>query len=226
MDPFSTQASPIIGPGAVVDNLRPTTDLELLDILRQSGPLSVTEMAQEVGVTATAIRQRLGRLMAEGAIERTSLREGRGRPKHVYRLTEKGVRLTGSNFTDLALALWKGICEIENPTTRERIIRTVARELANRYAQEVAGTTVEQRMRAVTRLLGQRRVAFSVDGSTDGELPVLHADVCPYPGLAEADHDICRLETLMLSHLIGQEVTLSDCRVDGSDCCRFQLAER
>ncbi len=184
--------------------------------------MDVTEMANAVGVTATAIRQRLGRLMAEGAIRRRSVREGRGRPKHVYELTERGVRLTGSNFTDLALALWEGICAVDDPEVRETIIRSVAAKLAEKYASEVAGTTPTQRMEALIHLLGQRRVPFRVD-KEDG-LPVLNAEVCPYPGLADTNRDICRLEMLMLSQLMGHEMDLTECRADGSDSCRFCLS--
>ncbi|GAB6165495.1 winged helix DNA-binding protein [Thermostilla marina] len=205
-----------------MNTIPPANDLELLDLLRVEGPMDVTEMAQAVGVTATAIRQRLGRLMAEGAIRRRSVREGRGRPKHVYELTERGVRLTGSNFTDLAFALWEGVCAVDDPQTREAIIRAVAAKLAEKYAAEVAGTTPAQRMEALIHLLGQRRVPFRVD-KEDG-LPVLNAEVCPYPGLAETNRDICRLEKLMLSQLMGHEMDLAECRADGSDSCRFCLS--
>jgi len=91
----------------------PTSDSDLLDLLRVAGPLGVSDMADATEVTATAVRQRLIRLMAKGIIDRDAIRAGRGRPKHLYRLTDKGLRLTGSNFADLALVLWHEINAIE-----------------------------------------------------------------------------------------------------------------
>ena len=42
----------------------PNSDADLLDLIRIAGPLSVTELADAMEVTATAVRQRLTRLMA------------------------------------------------------------------------------------------------------------------------------------------------------------------
>ena len=87
----------------------PNSDADLLDLIRIAGPLSVTELSDAMEVTATAVRQRLTRLMGQSMIEREAIRAGRGRPKHRYSLTDKGLRQTGSNFTDLALTLWREI---------------------------------------------------------------------------------------------------------------------
>jgi DeoR family transcriptional regulator, suf operon transcriptional repressor len=78
------------------------SDTAILDLLRKRDRLSVTELAEAMEVTATAVRQRLNRLMAQGYIERVVSRAGRGRPSHQYSLTSKGRRQTGSNFADLA----------------------------------------------------------------------------------------------------------------------------
>lgn len=86
----------------------PTSDAGLLDLLRTTGPLGVSEMADAMEVTPTAVRQRLVRLLSQNAIQREATSHGRGRPKHRYWLTEKGLGLTGSNFTDLAVALSRG----------------------------------------------------------------------------------------------------------------------
>ena len=43
-----------------------SSDIGILDLLRKAGPLGVTELAGAMRVTATAVRQRLARLMARG----------------------------------------------------------------------------------------------------------------------------------------------------------------
>ncbi|NUQ63908.1 MAG: helix-turn-helix transcriptional regulator [Pirellulales bacterium] len=198
----------------------PSSDAELLDMLRSQGPMGVTDMAGVIEVTPTAVRQRLGRLMAQGLVEREAIRAGRGRPKHRYQLTQKGVRLTGSNFTDLALALWREIGAIENMEVRKSLLRRVVRALASGYAQEMEGKTTTERMHSLSRILEQRRVPFSVD--SNGERPVLTAHACPYPELAENDRGICVLEKILFSELLGEDVQLSQCRLDGAESCQFQ----
>ncbi|HZW32242.1 MAG TPA: AsnC family protein, partial [Isosphaeraceae bacterium] len=61
-----------------------SSDRELLDLIRRRGPLTVPEMAASLGVTGTAIRNRLARLLGTGLVERRAERGGRGRPRHVY----------------------------------------------------------------------------------------------------------------------------------------------
>jgi len=198
----------------------PTSDADLLDLLRSDGSLSVDELAEAVEVTPTAIRQRLMRLMGQHLIEREAIRIGRGRPKHLYRLTDKGLRLTGSNFTDLALALWRQIRSIEDVKVREDMIERIAKALAEQYADQVQGVTPAERMQSLGKLLAQRRIPVSVQDLARGAVMTQHA--CPYPKLAEQDSDICRMEEILFSKLVGHNVELTRCRLQGAADCQFQ----
>ncbi len=197
----------------------PTTDADLLDLLRSFGAMEVSELARVLEVTPTAVRQRLGRLLAQGLIEREAVRSGRGRPRHRYRLSSKGLRMTGSNFTDLALALWRALQSIENPQTRRDLLRQIARAMAETYGSRIEGMTTVERMQSLSELLSERRVPFSV-APEDG-LPVLTAHACPYPDLAEKDSTICEVETMLFSQLLGEEIELSQCRLQGGSSCQF-----
>ena len=198
----------------------PTSDAGLLDLLRITGPLGVSEMADAMEVTPTAVRQRLVRLLRQNSIQREATRHGRGRPRHRYWLTEKGLRLTGSNFTDLAVTLWQEIRESNDPELRRETLRRLARALAAGYADQIQGNTPAERMQSLADLLAQRRIPASVEEAGQGAILTEHA--CPYPKLAEQDQDICNMERMMFSELLGQNVELTECRLQGGNECRFQ----
>ena len=198
----------------------PHSDSDLLDLLRIAGPSSVAQMADALEVTATAVRQRLVRLQHHGMIEREAIRAGRGRPKHHYRLTDKGMRQTGSNFTDLALALWREFCTIGDEEQRRDMLRRIARALAAGYANQIHGDTPAERMQSLSELLNQRRIPVSLDG-TPGN-PTLTTHVCPYPALAEEDASVCMMERLLFSELVGGDLQLTKCRLTGGADCQFQ----
>jgi DeoR family suf operon transcriptional repressor len=193
------------------------SDIDLLDILRKAGPLTVSQMESLMGVTATAVRQRLNRLLAHRYIEREAVVQGRGRPSHRYLLTTKGRRKTGENFGDLSVALWEEIRAIEDPEIRKGLIQRLSHRLAEKYADQIDGETTAERMASVVNLLADRRVPFRVE-LRDGQ-PVLLAESCPYPELAEHDRSVCAMERMMLSELIGDRVKLGEHQSEDGDCC-------
>ena len=118
------------------------SDSTLLDLLRRNASMSIGELAESLEVTATAVRQRLNRLMGQGLVQRSLVRAGRGRPSHAYELTGLGRRQAGSNFTDLAIVLWQELREVKDVEVRRGLLERLCRRLAERYAVQVRGDSV------------------------------------------------------------------------------------
>ncbi|MEX2142371.1 MAG: MarR family transcriptional regulator [Pirellulales bacterium] len=199
-----------------------TSDSQVLDLLRRHGPLAIGDLTDHMGVTRTAVRQRLTRLVAGGLVGRDAARLPRGRPSHRYSLTEKGRREAGHNFGDLAVALWQEVRSVKDPEVRSGLLQRLAKSVASTYASRVTATASADRMQQVAELMSERNVPFSVEGSP--ELPVLTAWACPYPTLAEQDRGVCAMENMVFTELVGEKVKLSECRLDGGTCCRFQTS--
>jgi predicted ArsR family transcriptional regulator len=199
-----------------------SSDTTILDLLRRRQSLSVAELAELLQVTATAVRQRLVRLMAQGYIERQTSRERRGRPSHRYLLTNAGKRKTGANFADLAVALWEEIRLIDDMQVRRGLLTRIARRLAESYADQIQGATIDEKMASLAEIFEQRQIPFDVDRTN--ELPVLTALACPYPTIAENDRSVCAMERMMFEEMLGEKVKLAQCRLDGSTCCTFELS--
>jgi predicted ArsR family transcriptional regulator len=215
-----------------------TSDAALIELLRIDDGLGIAELAKRLGVTATAVRQRLDRLMRAGLVGRTTVSGGlsdcggraagrlRGRPSHVYNLTEKGRRTGGDNFRDLALVLWREIRGVREPAVRQGLITRIGVAMAGMYRDEVSGSTPRQRLESTAKILQERRISCGVEpiaSPASGSLSVLTSYACPYPDLAEQDRGICAAERHMLQELVGSAVRLSECRLDGAPCCRFTV---
>jgi DeoR family suf operon transcriptional repressor len=196
-----------------------TSDRQMLDFIRRHQAVTISALIEEMGVTATAVRQRLQRLIANGMIQRVTERKGRGRPNHRYSLTEQGDRTSGNNFADMASVLWEEIKSVEDPAIRRGLLKRIAGRFVKRYRNDVAGETLGDRMKSLVGLMGDRDIPFSIDVSNS--LPVISAHACPYPELAKADRGVCTMEKLMLSEILGANVKLSECRLDGASCCTF-----
>ena len=103
------------------------------------------------------------------------------------------------------------------------LLQRLVNRLGDHYKKSVRGDTIEERLRSLAGLLGDRNVPCEVDAS--GELPVLTALACPYPDLAEQDRGICAMEKMLFSEVVGTNVQLTSCRLDGdTTCCTFQAS--
>jgi predicted ArsR family transcriptional regulator len=68
--------------------------------------------------------------------------------------------------------------------------------------------------------LSERGVLTEVSVDTD-EVIVLHAYNCPYHDLAQDHRDICEMDEELLRKVLGTEVNLTACIMDGHAGCRF-----
>jgi predicted ArsR family transcriptional regulator len=186
--------------------------------------MTVHGLVRESGVTATAVRQRLNRLMREGLVQRSEQREGRGRPHHSYALTERAHAMLGQNYTDLAKALWQELKRFEDRAVGMKVLRRAADRLAERYGRHMLGQDVRERLGDLRDLLSEQGIDVEVDET--GSLPVLRQHSCPYHELAELDRTICDVELRMFEKALDCDVKLSQCRLDGHCCCEFEVCRR
>ena len=202
-----------------------SVDRELLMALRRSEAMTVGELTESLGVTATAVRQRVERLLDRGLIDRDKVVAGRGRPTYRYRLTVAGHRCLGANPSELADAMWHEILALPDGQLRDRLISAVAARLGRQFSvgdtAEASQESFEGRMRRLAEMLAAREIDSEV--SRSGGLPVLDIGSCPFPSLTDDSDErvMCRLEEQMLSEALGQPVHLSSCRLDGDHCCQF-----
>lgn len=202
------------------------SDDSILNLLRERDSLTINEMVESLGVTATAVRQKLDRMIAAGMIERHRQfathggQHVRGRPSYSYGLSEAGRRHTGNNLPDLAGVLWEEVCQISDPSVRVTVLNGVMRRMALQYGDRIKGKTLDERLASLAELFTQRQIPVRVQ-QQDG-LPVLNVLGCPYPDLAQHDRTICELETELFSKLVGQPIKLGRCQDHG--CCTFQAA--
>lgn len=209
------------------NELRPV-DRDLLMALRSVEVAGVGELTKILKVTATAVRQRVERLLELGLIQREKIVSGRGRPTFKYQLTQDGLRRTSVNATKLAEAMWQEIIALEDEQIRKDLISSVASRLGKQIASEISFNDASFEMKM--QLLSQSMASSQMDTTvkTSSSLPVLDIGTCPYPSLTSVsdDREMCRMEERMISEALGQAVHLSSCRLDGDSCCQFSVGEQ
>lgn len=196
-----------------------SADREFLQRLHPLGAASISQLCDMAGVTPTAIRQRVNRLLQGGWIERRTVKAARGRPHHMYQLAERGRRSLGNNYAELTTVLWQEIQNIEDLDVRHRVEERVRESLARLYRQKVASEDWQGRLGELAVALGDQGLMATVV-QNEG-LPVLREASCPYLDLAARDSSICELEQHVFEDVVGVPLKLVSCCRDGSGACEF-----
>jgi predicted ArsR family transcriptional regulator len=199
-------------------------DREILEHLHQAASSDVQTLCDVLGVTRTAIRQRIGRLESAGFVVSALQAQLRGRPRHLYRVTPEGLHELGENYRELAVVLWEAIAGYEDAAVRESLMNRVQNALAERFRKQLVGCeSIDDRLDQLADEM--KSSGFNVESDHSGGLRILREASCPFPMLADVDEAICQVERRVLEQVLGAPVQFrSRCR-DGQGCCEFQVLE-
>jgi predicted ArsR family transcriptional regulator len=191
--------------------------------IRLRGKARITDVADDLGVTASAVRQHLTQLEACGVVHADKVREGVGRPHYVYSVTPEAHNLFYQDYGDLARLLLDEVIRVEGSEALPDVVRRLGRRLAELYRDEVEGRDLAERVKAWADLLDERGVIVEVDEAGEGY--VVDQYGCPYLNLAVENRAVCEMERQVMAQLLGAGVRLERCTLDGHRSCRFKVEE-
>jgi predicted ArsR family transcriptional regulator len=185
----------------------------LADSLKRLGTATAPQLATELGLTGTAVRQHLDAMEEAGLVTRFAPeRSGtRGRPPVRYRLGEAANPLFPDRHAELAVSLIEQIRSTLGPEALDALIdaRTAAQSAAYRAALP-AGRRVSLRSRAEALAAirsTEGYVAEVVPQGRDSVLLVEHH--CPICDAATTCLGLCRGELELFRSVLGDGVTVT-----------------
>ena len=195
----------------------------ILEYLQRKGSGTIKELEEYLGVTTTAVRQQLQALQADGFVERTRVHAGVGRPHHAYSATAKAHDIFANQSDDLALTLLEEVLALAGKETTAQLLGRVGSRLAAQYAQSVESGVLRERVEQLVEALYARGVLADIDVDGEGVI-VLQTYNCPYHELAQEHRDICAMDEQFMREVLGSEVSLSECIMDGHHRCSFMVS--
>lgn len=204
---------------------RETATWQIIEYMQRNGSATIKELEQLLGITTTAVRQHLNTLQAEGYIERKAVHAGVGRPHHTYAVTAKAQEIFACHCDDLALTLLEEVFALEGKERTTVLLNRVSRRLANKYEQSVRSELLVERVDELADVLYERGVLTDVQAHDDNTF-TLHTYNCPYHELAQDHREICDMDEAMLRQVLGTEVNLKNCMMDGHQGCSFVVSPK
>jgi predicted ArsR family transcriptional regulator len=193
----------------------------VLKAIQLRGEARIDELADDLGVTNSAIRQHLAQLKASGAVRFRTVREGVGRPYYLYALTPEGTNLFHRDYGDLARLLIEELAAIQGREALQAVLDRVTARLAEKYREEMEGLDPADRISAWAALLERRGVMVQVEETGSGYLLTEYG--CPYQGVALDDRAMCEMECQVMARVLGSRVQIEQCALDGHRGCCFHI---
>ena len=103
------------------------------------------------------------------------------------------------------------------------LLDRVGGRLAQKYANTVRSSVLQDRVQELAATLYDRGVIADVSASADDsgdDTIVLQTYNCPYHELAQDHREICDMDQKMIRQVLGSDVDLKECLMDGHGSCR------
>lgn len=201
-------------------NKRESPLWQIIEHLQRNGSATIKELEDLLGVTTTAVRQHLTTLLVEGYIERRVVHAGVGRPHHAYFTTFKVQELFACQCDDLALTLLQEVFYLEGQERALQLLDRVGTRLARKYASGVRSSLLRERVQELAGSLNGNGVLAEARPQDDDTI-LLRTYNCPFHELAHEHREICEMDTNMMRKVLGSDVSLSACMLDGHAGCTF-----
>ncbi len=200
------------------------------NLLLESGALTATQLAEQLGLTGTAVRKHLDALVAAGWAEASERApygptrpRGRGRPAKVYSLTAGGRENFTAAYDELAAAAIRQLEVLGGAEAVTQFARQRSADMVSRYADKVDLTaSTEQRVEQLAQLLREDGFAATLDPATNGIQLCQHH--CPVAHVAEQFPQLCDAETEAFGDVLGTHVTRLATIAHGDCVCTTHVA--
>jgi DeoR family transcriptional regulator, suf operon transcriptional repressor len=184
----------------------PPTRRALLIALRKRGEARAEELAEQLEVTVSAVRQHLHGLAAADLVAHREERAGPGRPRHVYRLAPAAEALFPRAYGELTVELLDYIGE-ESPELVARAFERRRRARVERTRERLAGLDFDARVAEVARVLDEDGYLAEVerlgeDGAADGWRILEHN--CAILAVAQRYGHACGAEIAFLREVLPE----------------------
>ncbi|HMO55030.1 MAG TPA: ArsR family transcriptional regulator [Tepidiformaceae bacterium] len=194
----------------------------LLVAIKNQGEATTEQLARETYLSAGAVRQHLLSLEAQGLVTYVKLREGPGRPRHVFRLTTQGEDLFPQQYAQVA-NIFLAALEAEDPSLKERVFERLVGIQTEQALERVSAKSRAERLLQVHQLIERHGYFPELEVLDNGpaKLTLRH---CPLLNIARNHPEICEAESRAIVNVLpGSTVCRSAHRLEGEAVCVYEI---
>ncbi|WP_299472124.1 metalloregulator ArsR/SmtB family transcription factor [uncultured Roseibium sp.] len=200
------------------------TRTRLLNALKSAGPQTAGELAEDLSVTAVAVRQHLDGLNQEDLVGFEDVKGSVGRPKRVWQLTSKGHQQFPDSHANLILGLLGGVTDLYGEDGLENLIAHREAKASQSYSAAMSDVSdLKDKVEILADLRSHEGYMAEAISDRDGFLLVEnHCSIC---AAATACQGFCRSELSLFKKVLGPEVVVERIEhlLSGDRRCMYRI---
>lgn len=203
----------------------PSGRRSLLVALKRRGESSADDLAADLSITVSAVRQHLAALADAGLVTHSAVRSGPGRPRHVHRLTAAAGEIFPRAYGELTTELLACVAD-EDPELLDRVFERRRTRRVARTLERMAGQDLATRVRTLAEVLDEDGYLAEVVDRPDGTFAVVEHN-CAILNVALRYGMACSTELSFIREVLPDaEVVRTQHLLDGSHVCGYAITPR
>jgi predicted ArsR family transcriptional regulator len=198
----------------------------IVKILKMQGPLDSAQLAEQLGLTAMAVRQHLYALQNEGHVEAEERPVPIGRPAKHWRLTREADQLFPEAYAELNVSLIEALRDTFGEEGLDRVLGSRCARQRKDYAKRIRpADSLEKKLKELARVRTEEGYMAEVKREQDGSY-LLVENHCPICAAANACQGFCSTELDLFRSVLGPSVSVEreEHIVSGDRRCAYRVA--
>ena len=199
------------------------TRMRILQLLKMRAGMTVSQLTDALPISQMGIRQHLAILEAEDLVEYHREKQKRGRPLHVYRLTDQANSLFPTTYANFAVGLMHEVAKFNGPDFITKVFQERMKSQLQAYQQRLHGKDLPERVKELTRIRDEEGYMACFDENEDGYVLIEHN--CPISVIAEEYPYVCEIELGLFRQSLGTKVVREEHLMQGSHRCCYRISK-
>jgi len=197
----------------------------IVKILKMQGPLDSAQLADQLELTAMAVRQHLYALQNEGHVEAEERPVPIGRPAKHWRLTREADQLFPEAYAELNVSLIQALRDTFGEEGLDQVLVSRCARQRQDYAKRIrASAPLDKKLKELARVRTEEGYMAEVRREKDGSY-LLIENHCPICAAANACQGFCSTELDLFRSILGRGVSVERVEhiVAGDRRCAYRI---
>ena len=197
------------------------TRMRILQLLKMRASMTISQLTEALHISQMGVRQHLAILEGEGLVAHHQEKQGRGRPPHVYQLTDQANSLFPTTYANFAVGLMHEVAKFNGPGFINKVFRGRMKAQLEAYQLRLKGKTLCERVKELTHIRDEEGYMARFDENADDYVLIEHN--CPIAVIAQEYPHVCEIELALFRQSLGAKVVREEHLMQGSHRCCYRI---